>query len=56
MICTQPQRKHINEKIYQLHNDCLARERLPFRPPRPHEEMMQEKEKAAWQAFKDKKA
>ena len=54
MICIQPNER-TNEKIYQLHNDGLACDGRSFRPPRSDKDAMEGKEKAAWQAFKDKK-
>jgi hypothetical protein len=54
MICTQPQRKHIMKKYFSYTMMALLGT-VALSTAASTEDMMQEKEKAAWQAFKDKK-
>jgi len=54
MICTQPQRKHIMKK-YISYTMMALLGTVALSTAASTEEMMQEKEKAAWQAFKDRK-
>ena len=55
MICTQPQRKHIMIKYFSYTMMALLGT-VALSTAASTEEMVQEKEKAAWQAFKDRKA
>src|SRR6058998_243826 len=54
MICTQPQRKHIMKKYFSYTMMALLGT-VALSTAASTEDVMQEKEKAAWQAFKDKK-
>jgi hypothetical protein len=54
MICTQPQRKHMMKK-YISYTMMALLGTVALSTAASTEDMMQEKEKAAWQAFKDKK-
>jgi hypothetical protein len=55
MICTQPQRKHMIKK-YISYTMMALLGTVALSTAASTEDVMQEKEKAAWQAFKDKKA
>src|SRR5213592_4504948 len=54
MICTQPQRKHMIKK-YISYTMMALLGTVALSTAASTEDVMQEKEKAAWQAFKDKK-
>jgi hypothetical protein len=54
MICTQPQREHMIKK-YISYTMMALLGTVALSTAASTEDAMQEKEKAAWQAFKDKK-